>query len=52
MVDEMCKFIDRLAEVQVQRVLEEAKFGYRVKFVQQAARKMVELGGLDWINRL
>lgn len=44
--------IDRLADAKVQSALEEAKFGYRAKFIQRTAAKILELGGLDWIKKL
>lgn len=44
--------VEKLKEPEVQRFLEEAKFGYRAKFIQQAASKILEFGGSDWISRL
>lgn len=44
--------MEKLAGTEVQNVLEEAKFGYRAKFIQQTARKIIDLGGLRWINEL
>ena len=45
--------VERLAGASVQQVLEEAKFGYRAKFIHQAARKMIELDASSrWTSRL
>lgn len=44
--------IDKLTDAKVQGVLEVAKFGYRAKSIQQAAVKIIELGGSGWIRRL
>jgi N-glycosylase/DNA lyase len=44
--------IEALADTEVRTVLEAAKFGYRAKFIQQAAKKVTELGGSCWIDQL
>lgn len=44
--------VEKLAELSVLGDLQKAAFGYRAKFIQQAAAKVVEFGGLDWISQL
>lgn len=44
--------VENLAKSSVLSDLQKAAFGYRAKFIQQAATKIVEFGGLDWISQL
>lgn len=44
--------VENLAKSSVLNDLQKAAFGYRAKFIQQAASKIVEYGGYDWINEL
>lgn len=44
--------VENLAKSSVLNDLQKAAFGYRAKFIQQAASKIVEFGGHDWINEL
>lgn len=44
--------VEKLAEPSVLSDLQKAAFGYRAKFIQQAASKIVEFGGNDWITQL
>lgn len=44
--------VEKLTERSVLADLQKAAFGYRAKFIHQAACKIVEFGGLSWIEQL
>lgn len=44
--------VEKLTDRSVLADLQRAAFGYRAKFIQQAACKIVEFGGLSWIEQL
>lgn len=44
--------VERLAKPSVLGDLQKAAFGYRAKFIQQAASKAIEFGGEEWIAQL
>ncbi|XP_065199831.1 N-glycosylase/DNA lyase [Planococcus citri] len=44
--------VEKLAHPSVLSDLQKAAFGYRAKFIQQSANKIMEFGGQEWINRL
>lgn len=44
--------IESLAEPQIESQLRAMGFGYRAKFIQQSAVKILENGGRDWLLNL
>lgn len=44
--------IENLMGEKIEEDLKIAKFGYRAKFIHQTAKKIFDLGGLEWINKL
>jgi N-glycosylase/DNA lyase len=44
--------IEVLAKPEVDRKLRDLGFGYRAKFIQQSASKIVENGGRNWLLNL
>ncbi|XP_052863240.1 N-glycosylase/DNA lyase [Anopheles cruzii] len=44
--------IAALADASVEAKLRELGFGYRAKYIQRSAEKILSLGGLDWFRRL
>ncbi len=44
--------VDKLAAPSVLDDLKKAAFGYRAKFIQNAASRIIEFGGTEWIRRL
>ncbi|XP_075226400.1 N-glycosylase/DNA lyase-like isoform X2 [Lycorma delicatula] len=44
--------IEKLARSGVSEKLREAGFGFRAKYIQQAAEKIITFGGNDWLNKL
>lgn len=44
--------ISKLASEEVDAALRKAGFGYRAKFIQQSAKQLETLGGLEWLLKL
>lgn len=44
--------VEKLAKPSVLSDLQKAAFGYRAKFIQQSASKIMEFGGDEWIKGL
>lgn len=44
--------VENLANITVINDLQKAAFGYRAKYIQQAASKIIEFGGIEWILQL
>ncbi|XP_044017795.1 N-glycosylase/DNA lyase, partial [Aphidius gifuensis] len=44
--------IERLADDSVPDILTKENFGYRAKYIHKTAVKLVELGGIDWLDKL
>uniref|UniRef100_A0A182K2E5 N-glycosylase/DNA lyase n=1 Tax=Anopheles christyi TaxID=43041 RepID=A0A182K2E5_9DIPT len=44
--------ISSLAEITVEGKLRELGFGYRAKYIQRSAEKILQLGDLDWFRQL